>query len=204
MTEFPRTAVDTTSLAELLSPDERSPRDPRPPTAPVALSDASIDADASQGLSDKSPHCVLLVCSSGGHLLELLALRDLWDRDDRCWVTFPTPDAVALLVGETVIPAHYPTNRDIPNLARNIVLAARVLRSRRPRAIVTTGAGVAVPFCYLARACGVRVIYIESLARVTRPSLTGRLIHPVANVFFVQWPAVQRCYKKARFVGALY
>ena len=38
-----------------------------------------------------------------------------------------------------------PTNRNIPNLLRNLRLAARVLREERPAAILTTGAGVAVP-----------------------------------------------------------
>ena len=42
---------------------------------------------------------VLLVCSSGGHLLQLLALRDAWDQFPRVWVTFDKSDARSLLRG---------------------------------------------------------------------------------------------------------
>ncbi len=143
------------------------------------------------------------MASSGGHLFELLPLRDGWAPEDRHWVTFDTSDARSLLAGETVSFAAHPTNRNLPNLLRNVLLAARLLLRLRPRAVLTTGAGVAVPFCWLGRLTGARIVYIESFARVSGPSLTGRLVHPVAHDFFVQWPAVARHYRKATFRGAL-
>lgn len=146
----------------------------------------------------------LLVASSGGHLFQLLQMRDGWPREERHWVTFDTADARSLLAGEAVTYAAHPTNRNLRNLLRNLVLAARLLHRLRPRAILTTGAGVAVPFCWLGRLVGARVVYIESFARTGQPSLTGRLVHPVAHEFFVQWPAVQSHFRKAKFRGALF
>ena len=147
---------------------------------------------------------ILLVCSNGGHLLQLLQLRDEWPRDERVWVTFDKPDARSLLAGEEVVYAHHPTNRSLRNLLRNLVLAFRLLRRHRPRAVVTTGAGVAVPFCWLGRALGVRVVYIESFSRIFEPSLTARLVHPVAHAFFVQWPELRPRFRKARYEGAAF
>src|SRR6476659_6083471 len=112
-------------------------------------------------------HGCLLVASNGGHLLQLNQLRDNWPAEDRHWVTFDKPDARSMLAGESVTYAYYPTNRNVPNLLRNLVLALGVLVRLRPRAIVTTGAGVAVPFCWLGRLFEVRVVYIESFARVS-------------------------------------
>lgn len=145
----------------------------------------------------------LLVASSGGHLFQLLRLRDGWSPGDRHWVTFDTTDARSLLAGESVSYAAHPTNRNLPNLLRNAVLAARLIVRLRPRAIVTTGAGVAVPFCWLGRLAGARIVYIESFARINGPSLTGRLVHPVAHEFFVQWPQMTRHFRKAEYRGAL-
>ncbi len=71
-------------------------------------------------------------------------------------------------------------------------------------AVVTTGAGVAVPFCYAGRLYGARVVYIESFARVTSPSLTGRLVHPVATAFFVQWPQMLTHFRKAVYEGPVF
>jgi beta-1,4-N-acetylglucosaminyltransferase len=147
---------------------------------------------------------VLLVASSGGHLLQLSQLKAQWPRELRRWVSFDTPDARSLLDGENVTWAFHPTNRHVGNLLRNLWLAFRLISRSRPAAVLTTGAGVAVPFCYVGRLAGARVVYIESFARVSSPSLTGRLVHPVATAFFVQWPTLQEAFRKARYEGQLF
>ena len=144
-----------------------------------------------------------MVGSSGGHLLQLLALRAFWQDHDRFWVTFETEDAISLLRGERVYWCHHPTNRNIPNLARNTVLAAHVLRRERPDLIVSTGAAVAVPFFYVGRAFSTRNVYIEVFDRVAGPTLTGRLVRPVADHMLVQWPEQLRFYRSAELVGPL-
>lgn len=151
-----------------------------------------------------SPREVLLVASSGGHLLELLQLADLWPRERRHWVTFQEGDAISLLAGEQTTWAHYPTNRSIPNLIRNLGMALSMVHRDRIQAIVTTGAGVAVPFAIAGRLFGVNVVYIESMARITSPSLTGRLIYPFVDTFIVQWPGLERFFKRARCFGTVF
>ena len=61
---------------------------------------------------------LLIVCSSGGHLLQMLELRDAWSGFERVWVTFDKSDARSLLREERVVHAHGPTNRNVPNLLR--------------------------------------------------------------------------------------
>jgi beta-1,4-N-acetylglucosaminyltransferase len=117
-----------------------------------------------------------LVCSGGGHLSQLAELCDEWPADRQHWITFDSAQARALLDGRQVTFAHGPTNRSLTSLARNLVLAWRLVRRHRPQTIVTTGAGIAVPFCYVGRLLGSRVVYVECLSRVCEPSLTGRLV----------------------------
>ena len=50
---------------------------------------------------------------------------------------------------------------------------ARVVATRRPRTVVTSGAGVVAPFCLFARLAGARLVFVETMARVTSPSLTS-------------------------------
>jgi glycosyltransferase involved in cell wall biosynthesis len=135
---------------------------------------------------------VLLVCSAGGHLLELLALRDAWAGFGRAWVTLDRSDARSLLAGERVHFAHGPTNRNVKNLLRNLLVARRLVRTLRPRIVLTTGAGIAIPFAWMARLHGIRVVYVESLTRIEELSLSGRLIRPAAYRFYVQWPELAR------------
>ena len=134
----------------------------------------------------------LLVASSGGHLLQLVHIAAGLPVADWIWVTFPTSDAEHLLAGREVVYAHHPTNRNIPNLVRNTFLAIRLIRAQRPRLLISTGAGVAVPFMWVGRLLGCRVIYVESFTRTRGLSLTGRLVRPVAHRVFVQWPDAAR------------
>jgi beta-1,4-N-acetylglucosaminyltransferase len=153
-------------------------------------------------VSDRSPsRDLLLVCSSGGHLLQLLALREVWHDASRLWVTFDKSDTRSLLAGEEVVHAYGPTNRNVRNLVRNLFLAWRVVRRTRPVVMLTTGAGVAIPFAWVARLHGAGVVYVESLTRITEPSLSWRLIAPVADRMYVQWPELSARIRGARYLG---
>ncbi|MGC5032099.1 UDP-N-acetylglucosamine--LPS N-acetylglucosamine transferase [Micromonospora sp. DT229] len=146
---------------------------------------------------------LLLVGSSGGHLAQLLALKPWYETWQRCWVTFDTPEAVSLLAGEDLIPAYHPTTRNLRNLLRNTLLAARVLRRRRIAAVVTTGAGVALPFVVLARLRRIPTVYIEVYDRIDTPTLTARLCRPFLSKMLVQWEEQRRQYPEATVVGTL-
>jgi beta-1,4-N-acetylglucosaminyltransferase len=100
--------------------------------------------------------------------------------------------------------AYGPTNRNLPNLLRNVRLARRVIGMVRPAAIVTTGAGVAVPFAWLGRLRRIPVVYIESLTRIDQLSLSARMIAPVATRMYVQWPEAAEHSAKARFAGNVF
>ncbi|HMV69532.1 MAG TPA: UDP-N-acetylglucosamine--LPS N-acetylglucosamine transferase [Myxococcota bacterium] len=146
---------------------------------------------------------LLLVASSGGHLAHLLWLRPWWEAHDRAWVTFDTPDARGALAGERVTWAFHPTNRSPINLARNAALAARTLAAERFDALVTTGAGVAVPFVLAARARGVPTAFIEVYDRVDGASLTGRLLAGLVDELVLQWDAQRAAYGRGVVLGPI-
>lgn len=146
---------------------------------------------------------VLLVCSPGGHLQQMLALEPAWRDAERAWVTLPGADVDFLLSEESVTLGHGPTNRSFGNLLRNLPLAWRVLRRFRPEAILSTGAGLAVPFFLVGRLLGIKLVYVESVTRTETISLTGRLVYRLADRFFVQWPEVARRFPRAEYAGAV-
>jgi UDP-N-acetylglucosamine:LPS N-acetylglucosamine transferase len=146
---------------------------------------------------------VTLVCSSGGHLAQLYRLEPWWREHERLWVTFDTDDATSLLRDERAIWAHHPTTRNLPNAARNLRLAWRVLRDERPDVVVSDGAGVAVPFFVAAKLLRIRTVYLEVVDRVDSSTLTGRLVYPLTDLFFAQWREQVRLYPRAVDIGAL-
>jgi len=150
------------------------------------------------------PARVLVVCSSGGHLAQLLRLRSWWERHQRTWVCFDTADALGALTGEDLVLGHHPTTRNLGNLVRNFVLAVGTLRRVRPDLIVSDGAGVAVPFFWLGRWFGARTAYLEVYDRIDSPTMTGRLVAPVTDLFMVQWEEQLGSYPGAAVVGPVY
>ena len=149
------------------------------------------------------PVDLLLVCSAGGHLLQLRLLEPVWTDRSRVWVTHRREDVLSLLSAEEVVFAYGPTTRSVRNLIRNLALAWITVRRLRPRVLLTTGAGVAVPFAWIARLHGSKVVYVESLTRIERPSLSCRLIAPVASRIYAQWPELAQAMPRARFVGSV-
>lgn len=147
---------------------------------------------------------VCLVGSSGGHLTHLYMLKPFWSSKDRFWVTFDKEDARSLLEGEKMYPCHFPTNRNIKNLIKNTFVAFKVLRKEKPDIIISSGAAVAVPFFYLGKLLGIKLIYIEVFDRIDKPTLTGRLVYPIVDEFIVQWEEQKKVYPKAINLGSIF
>lgn len=64
--------------------------------------------------------------------------------------------------------------------------ALRILKKYKPKIIVSTGAGIAVPFFYLGLFTGAKLIFIESASRTETLSLSGKLLKPVCTKFYVR------------------
>lgn len=122
---------------------------------------------------------------------------------NRFWVSFDTPDALEALEGERRYWCFHPTNRNVWNLLRNLFLAVRVVIAERPRLIVSTGAGVAVPFFYIGKLFGAKTVFVEVVDRVDNPTLTGRLVKPVTDRYAAQWPEQLAKYPRTTLIGRL-
>lgn len=146
---------------------------------------------------------VLLVCSSGGHLLQLVALRDAWRDRRRLWVTDDAADTRSILRNEPAVFGDPPSSRSIRALIRSSMRAARLIRRHRPYTILTTGSAIAVPYAWIGRVFGAEVIYVESITRVETPSLTLRLLRPATTSIYVQWPELATRVRGARFAGTV-
>jgi UDP-N-acetylglucosamine:LPS N-acetylglucosamine transferase len=145
-----------------------------------------------------------LVCSSGGHLSQLYLLKPFFQDKERFWVTFDKEDARSLLDGEKRYSCYYPTNRSLKALFIDLKLAWKVLRTEKPDLIISTGAAVAVPFFYLGKILGIKTLYIEIFDRIDSPTLSGRLVYPVADRFVVQWEQMKKVYPKAINLGSIF
>lgn len=132
----------------------------------------------------------LLVASAGGHLTQLLALQDaLGVSSRRLWITYDSAQGRELAGSERVIFGHGPSTRNARAAVRNAFLARRILAAEPVNRVISTGAGIAVPFLVLAASRGLGARYVESATRTEGPSLSGRILERVPGVVCAaQWP----------------
>jgi len=144
---------------------------------------------------------VCIVSSCGGHLTEVRALKPAYDQYEHFYVLNDKAMLPPDMEGRTFFITH--AERDWRVLL-NLREAWRILVRERPSVIVSTGAGPVVPFALLGRLFfGARVVFVETITRVERPSLTGRLMYYLAHDFFYQWEGLRRFFPKGRHGGAL-
>jgi len=136
-------------------------------------------------------------------LLLLHLLDAFWRKHDRFWVTFKKEDAVSLLETERVYWSYFPTNRNLFNLVRNFFVAIRVLFKEKPDIIVSTGAGVAIPFFYLGKLMGKKLVFIEAYERIENPSLTGRIVYRITDAFILQWEEQKKFFPGGIVLGQI-
>jgi UDP-N-acetylglucosamine transferase subunit ALG13 len=138
-----------------------------------------------------------LPASPGGHLELLAALVPAYAEIAHLFIT-PVgglPDQLAAS-GHRVARLVNP-HRNPARLPRNVAQALALVAREHPRVVLTSGAGLTVPFCLAAKARGARLIFIETMARVHGGSATGRLLYRVADRFLVQWPELLAVYPRA-------
>ena len=143
---------------------------------------------------------LLLVTSSGGHFQLMQTLVRYWELfPNRIWVTFENNTTRTVLESEAVVWAHSPTNRSIPNLVRNNLLARRAIRSYKPDIILSTGAGVSVPFLLEGKLMGCRTVFVESVTRVRDLSLSAKILQQFGAIgtLVVQHNELGKCYPEA-------
>ena len=87
---------------------------------------------------------------------------------------------------------------------KNTVLAWKVLKKEKPDLIISSGAAVAVPFFYLGKLFGAKLIYIEVFDRIDKPTMTGKLVYPIVDKFVVQWDEMKKVYPKAINLGSIF
>ena len=120
----------------------------------------------------------LLIASTGGHLEQLMRLKDRLRPAvvEVEWVTFDDSQTRSLLDGERVHFVPYVAPRSPSTVLHNLPAANRILRDGEFTRIVTTGSAVVLSFLPLARARGISCHFIESAARSNGPSMTGSMV----------------------------
>lgn len=144
---------------------------------------------------------VCIICSAGGHLSEALAAT-VQVKSNKYYVTYDESHVRERLKGEEV---YYVVDPHVSLFLylKNALQSLHILLRKRPRVVISNGAGIALATCLLAKFAGSKLVFIENGARVTTPSRTGKLVYKFADLFIVQWKPMLKHYPKAVYGGPL-
>lgn len=147
---------------------------------------------------------ICLAASAGGHISQLVKLAEAWSGQT---VFYVTTTAVMKDKLERQAPAYFvgESNRRNPLKAMGVLgKCIRIIFKEKPTVVISTGALHGCLLCYLAKfICGAKVVWMDSITNVDRPSLSGRLVYPIANLFLVQWEGLSQEYPRAEYVGSV-
>lgn len=146
------------------------------------------------------------VASSGGHYEQLLMLRPLMKKYDSFVVTEKTIYDTGI-EGEKMYYLKQVNRKEksfFPRMLINTMRSLKIFWKERPDIIISTGVLATIPICLIAKLGGKKLIYIESFAKVTSPTQTGKLMYRFADQFYVQWESMLEVYPKATYLGGIY
>lgn len=149
---------------------------------------------------------ICFAASSGGHFEQLMMLKPLMEK----YESFVVTEKTKYITDVKGIKTYYlfQVNREekscIPRLTANAFLSLKLFLKERPDVVICTGVLSMIPLCLLCKLFGKKLIYIESFAKVTSPTLTGKLLYKYADQFYVQWEQMKEVYPKALYVGGIY
>ena len=79
-----------------------------------------------------------------------------------------------------------------------------IYMKEKPDVVICTGVLAMIPICLISKIMGKKLVYIESFAKVTSPTETGKLLYKFADQFYVQWKPMLEVYPKAIYLGGIY
>lgn len=151
-----------------------------------------------------------IVCSAGGHLVQSLICLDAFKNHDIFLVTYNSPTLVNFQNGNISLIyfiKYLGDNLCEVFLALFIALFTfiKIFLKERPDVIFSTGSEIALPAFLVAKFLfRAKLIYLESLTRVSAPSLTGKILYYVSDLFLVQSELLlEKFGRRAKFKGSL-
>lgn len=149
---------------------------------------------------------ICFAASSGGHYEQLMMLKPLMEKYDSFVLTEKT-NYQAQEKGQKTYYLKQVNRREkafLWQMLQNSLLSLKIFLKEKPDIVICTGVLATIPMCLIAKAAHKKLIFIESFAKVTSPTETGKLLYRFADRFYVQWPQMLEVYPKAIYLGGIY
>ena len=149
---------------------------------------------------------ICFAASSGGHYEQLMMLKPLMQKYDSFILTERT-QYKSDVPGEKTYYLKQVNRKEKKFLFRmfqNSFLTLWVYFREKPNLVICTGVLAMIPMCLIVKLFGGKLVYLESFAKVTTPTETGKFLYRFSDQFYVQWESMKKVYPKAVYLGGIY
>ena len=150
---------------------------------------------------------VMFVSSKGGHFNELMKLEPLFKNYKVTIVTEAPNNKKELKNKYKKYNIHFLlkcSKYKVVNMFKIFIdcfISLYYFIRFRPKYIVTTGAFAAGPISCIGKIFRSKIVFIETMANIKTPTVTGKKIYKFADLFIVQWEDMLEVYPKAVYGG---
>ena len=144
---------------------------------------------------------VFAVASIGGHWVQLLRIAKALEKEFDV-VYMSTHEKCATMVEGRVYYSMNDFSRwDFYKMFPELLHSIYIICKEKP-SIVITGAAPGLVCLFAAKICGIRTVWIDSIANVEHISFSGRIASKFASRIYTQWPSLAG--NKVIFAGNIF
>jgi UDP-N-acetylglucosamine:LPS N-acetylglucosamine transferase len=158
---------------------------------------------------------ILITLGGGGHLFQAKSLianlgTDLYD-----FTYVTTPDSLSInrsalpqgtiFTIPSIISSDTPFWKKMGRRALALIKSFYIIAKTKPDAVVCVASSISIPLLIAATCFRKKTAYIESITRVTTPSVTGKIVDRLGlcHKFYVQWPESVTFFRAAIYRGTV-
>lgn len=145
---------------------------------------------------------VFAVASIGGHWVQLLRIAKALEKEFDV-VYMSTHEKCATIVEGRVYYSMNDFSRwDFYKMFPELLHSIYIICKEKPSIVITTGAAPGLVCLFAAKICGIRTVWIDSIANVEHISFSGRIASKFASRIYTQWPSLAG--NKVIFAGNIF
>lgn len=150
---------------------------------------------------------ICFAASTGGHFEQLMMLKPMMEKYDSFIITEKTKYSVSKNNKYKTYCMRQVNRKELTfpiNMIINFFKALYIFIKEKPDYMITTGVLAMIPMALIVKLFGKKLIYIESFAKISSPTQTGKFLYKKADRFYVQWEKMLEFYPNAIYKGGIY
>lgn len=145
---------------------------------------------------------VFAVASIGGHWVQLLRIAKALEKEFDVVYMSTHEKCTTMVEGRVYYSMNDFSRWDFYKMFPELLHSIYIICKEKPSIVITTGAAPGLVCLFAAKICGIRTVWIDSIANVEHISFSGRIASKFASRIYTQWPSLAG--NKVIFAGNIF